>query len=120
MALVGLTLFLVFQVMEFLNGKRFIFVKSMPWKDGDQYLGSKVVVQIIEDRTAYSKHDITNFGEQLTVKIRSTPPEAFSQLKPLATEVFIKDVERATVYGEYRNQLSIIAKIAVKDASTKQ
>ena len=62
-----------------------------------------------------------NFGEQLTVKVRGVAPSAFAQLRPLSTEVIVKDVERATVYGDYRNQLSIIAKIAVKDApATKQ
>lgn len=116
MALQGLTSFLVFQVMEFLNGKRFLYVKAMPWMDENQQAGSKVVVQIIEDKTAYLKPGFTNFGEQITVKMRNTSPEAFSQLRPLATEVYIKDVERATVYGDYRNQLSIIGTVAIKEA----
>lgn len=116
MALQGLMLFLTFQLMEFLNGKRLIFVKAAPWRDGDQLLGSKVVVQIFEDKTAYPRPEITNYGEQLTVKVRTSLPETFAQLRPMSTEVVIKDVERVTVYGEYRNQLSIIAKVSVKDA----
>lgn len=115
MALQGLSLFYIFQFPAFLKGKRLFYVKSTFWKDGDAILGSKVVVQIFEDKTAYPKPNITNFGEQLTVKVRNTPPEAFSQLKPMMSEVVIKDVERAVVYGEYRNQLSIIATIAVKN-----
>ena len=116
MALQGLTLYLVLQIAEFLKGKRFVYVKSMPWKDGDTVLGSKAVLQIIEDKTAYPKPNISNFGEQLTIKVRNTPPEMFSQLRPLATEVVIRDVEKAVVYGEYRNQASIIGTIAVKEA----
>ncbi|MDE6259642.1 MAG: hypothetical protein K2M42_02075 [Oscillospiraceae bacterium] len=117
MALQGLTLFLIFQILEFLKGKRFLYVKSSAWKDGDTVLGSKVVLQIIEDRTAYPKPNISNFGEQLTIKVRNTLPEAFAQLKPLATEVIIKDIERAVVFGEYKNQLSVIGTIAVNEAA---
>lgn len=119
MALQGLTLFLVFQILDFLQGKRFVFVKATPWKDGDELAGSKVVVQIIEDETAYPKKDVSNFGEQLTVKVRGVAPSAFGQLRPLGTEVTITDVERATVYGDYRNFLSIIGKISVKDTPAK-
>ena len=117
MALQGLTLFLIFQIVDFLKGKRFVFVKALPWKDGDALVGSKVVVQIIEDKTVYPKQGIANFGEQLTIKVRNTAPESFAQLKPLATEVFIKEVERAVIFGEFRNQVSIIGKVVVKDTA---
>ena len=120
MALQGLTLFLVFQILEFLKGKRFVFVKATPWKDGDELVGSKVILQIVEDQTAYSKKGISNFGEQLTIKVRQTPPEAFAQLKPLVTEVYVSNVERAVVYGEYKNQLSVIGTIAVNEATASK
>lgn len=111
----GLNFFISFSHAQFLEGKRFTFLKARPWLDNGQELGSKVTTQIVEDKTQYGKPNITNFGELLTVKVRNLPPSAFAQLKPLSTEVFIKDVEKATVYGEYRNQLSIIAAIAVKE-----
>lgn len=116
MALKGLNQFQKFDFGEFLKDKRLVYLKSASWKDGDVEAGSKVTLQIVEDRTQYSRQDTTNFGEQIVVKIRGVAPSAFAQLRPLGTEVAIKDVERATVYGDFRNQLSIIAKIAVKDA----
>lgn len=120
MGLKGLNQFQKFDISAFLVEKRLYFVKAEPWRDGDNDLGSKVVTQIGEDKTRYNTPGVNNFGEQLTVKVRGVAPSAFAQLRPLSTEVVIKDVERALVYGDYRNQLSIIAKIAVKDAPAKQ
>ena len=108
--------FLEFQVAKFFADKRLVWVKSVPWYEDGQELGSRVTVQIIEDNTAYSKQDSDNFGEQIVVKMRGIVPAAFSKLKPLSTEVVITDVERAVVFGEYREKLSMIAKVAVKDA----
>ena len=116
----GLMQFQRFDLAGFLKDKTLSYVKAGDWKDGDVNLGSKVVVQIVEDRTQYSKPGVNNFGEQLSVKVRGVAPSAFAQLRPLSTEVVIKDVERATVYGEYKSSLAIIAKIAVKDAPAKQ
>lgn len=115
MALKGLNQYLNFEILRFLTGKRLVYVKSDLWKDGDREAGTKVTVQIVVDETQYPQPNISNFGEQLSIKVRGVSPTAYSQFKPLNTEVVIKDVERAVVYGEYRNQLSIIASIAVKD-----
>ena len=116
MSLQALTSFLEFQLLLFLTGKRLVFIKSLLWKEEDEVFGSKVVVQIVEDKTQYPKPDISNFGEQLVVKIRNVSPDAYAKLKPFTTEVYVKDVEKAVVYGDYRNQLSIIGTIAVKEA----
>lgn len=115
MALSCLNAFVTFVWQNFLEGKRFLYVKALPWIDDGKELGSKVVTQIIEDKTQYPKPGVSNFGEQLSVKVRNVPPAAFGQFKPLNTEVVIQNVEKATVYGEYRNQLSIIASIAAKE-----
>ena len=90
-------------------------MKTGIWKDGDSEVGSKVTLQIVDDRTQYAQPGIDNFGEQLTVKVRGAAPSAFAQLRPLSTEVIITEVERATVYGDFRNNLAIIGKISVKD-----
>lgn len=116
MSLQALTSFLEFQLLPFLTGKRLVFIKSVLWKDEDEILGSKVVLQIVEDRTQYPKPDISNFGEQLIIKVRDVSPDAYAKIKPFTTEVYVKDVEKAVVYGDYRNQLSIIGTIAVKEA----
>lgn len=117
MSLQALSAFLEFQLLMFLTGKRLVFIKSLLWKEEDEIFGSKVVVQIVEDTTKYPKPDVTNFGEQLVVKVRNVSPDAYAKLKPFATEVYVKDVEKAVVYGDYRNQLSIIGTVAVKEMS---
>jgi len=116
MGLKSLNQFQRFDLVEFLKDKRLAYLKATAWEDNGAELGSKVTIQIVEDRTRYSQPGKNNFGEQITVKVRGVAPSAFSQLRPLTTEVIIKDVERAVVYGEYRNQLSIIGTVAVKEA----
>lgn len=120
MAFRGLNQFQKFDLPAFLEGKRLTFLKAVLWKEKDSELGSKIITQIVEDRTQYAKPGTDNFGEQLTVKVRGVAPSAFSQFRPLSSEIVIKDVERVTVFGDYRNQLSIIGKISVKDAPAKQ
>ena len=41
--------------------------------------------------------------------------EDYDSFQPMITTCEIVDVEKATVYGEYRNQLSIIAKVVEVD-----
>ena len=118
MALKGLGSFQFFSLENFLEGKRVVYLKAVPWNEGEgkdaRLEGAKVVLQILEDKTKYQKEGIDNYGEQITVKVRGVPPATYHKLKPLSTEVIITDVEKASVYGEYRNELSIIAVIDVK------
>ena len=85
MPLRGLNQFQTFDLPAFLKDKRLAFLKATVWKDGDAELGSKIVTQIIEDRTQYSKSGVDNFGEHLNVKVRGAAPSAFAQLRPLST-----------------------------------
>ena len=110
MPLKGLPEFQYVDLEEFLRDKRLFFLKSVPWKS------KEVIVQILEDKTVYQKPETNNYGEQLTIKVRDVAPSAFSKLKPLTTEVLVTDVERAVIYGDFRNQLSIIASVSVKGA----
>jgi hypothetical protein len=119
MGLKGLNQFQNFDMKAFLVGKRLAYLKASVWRDGDAELGSKVVTQIIEDSTRYTQPSVDNFGEQLTIKVRGVTPPSFGQLRPLSTEVVVTEIERAVIYGDYRNQLSIIGKIAVKDTAAK-
>ena len=114
MALKGLTSYVYFDLEAFLENKRLVFLKCSSWINDGKEVGSKVIVQIVEDGSTYSKPEITNFGEQLTIKVPNLAPSAFTKLKPLVTEVVIENVERAAIYGEYRNQLSIVASVSVK------
>ena len=115
MTLKSLSQFNKFDLHEFLKEKSLVFVKALQWLDKDKgSLGSKVIVQIWEDNTSYTNPNIDNFGEQLTIKVPNTDPTVFDKWKPLETEVFICDVEHASIFGEYRNQLSITASVSTK------
>ncbi len=120
MALKSLSQFNKFDLHEFLQDKRLFFVKAVQWTKTDKkidqtdVLGSKVITQILEDNTQYLKSDMDNFGEQITIKVRNIAPSAFDKWTPLETEVFVCDVEHASIFGEYRNQLNIIASVSTK------
>lgn len=116
MPLRGLPYFERFDLDEFLRDKRLFYVKTVPWLEQGQEAGSKVTVQILQDDTVYQKPEINNFGEQLTIKVPGLAPSSFETLKPLKTEIMVTDVERAFLFGDYRNQLSIIASVSVKGA----
>jgi hypothetical protein len=118
-----LSQFQEFSLDKFLAGKRIVFVKAIQWDERDadgnivKMEGSKVLVQIIEDKTEYASNgDMDNFGAQFTVKVRGTAPSAYQKLRPLQTEVILTDIERAVVWGDYRNEISVIAVVKVKGA----
>jgi hypothetical protein len=119
MSFKALNAFLDFNLESFLIGKRLVFVKAVSWSEGEgkdaKIEGSKVILQITEDKTKYPYEGVDNFGEQFTVKVRGMTPAAFQKLQPLVTEVIIADVERATVWGDFRNELSVIAAIKVSE-----
>ena len=121
MSLKGLTAFQYFSLEDFLKGKSLCFVKVVPWQEGQgenaKLEGSKVALQIVEDKTKYAKDETSNFGELLTVKVRGVAPAVYNKLEPLNTEVIITDVERATVWGDFRNELSIIAAVNVAEGA---
>lgn len=68
---------------------------------------------IARDDTDYGRSDVTNFGESLTIKVRDLDPEVFEELIPMKSQLAITNVERATIYGEFRNQLSLIAGVEI-------
>lgn len=116
----GLNQFVELNLDKYLEEKRTVFLKAEPWEERNaegavtSLNGSKVTIQIIEDKTKYSREDTNNFGSQIVVKIRNQAPSTFAKLKPFGTEVQIVDVEKASVWGDYRNEISLIAAIKVK------
>lgn len=116
--------FLEFRTQDFLRGKKLQFVDKSNWVDRDTgaLLGTRVDLVIIEDGTEYkSKSDgtpaRTNRFEKITVKVPgavSLPDDALVELvNPVGT-----------VWGDYRNQLSLkadevreIAPVAAKPAA---
>lgn len=104
----GLGKFQTFDFKRFAKDKRFMSIDTQIWKDFDtgEVLGKKVTAVIIEDNTDYGQAKdgtkITNQFEKIQFKVPSqveVPPNV--EIKPVNPS--------ATVYGEFRNQLSITA-----------
>lgn len=93
---------------EFAKGKTFMATDSKTWLDfvTKKVLGTKVGFIIIEDKTDYGIPEggepVSNIWEKGVAKVRkdiNIPEKSIIQLKGV----------EASVYGEYRNQLSIEA-----------
>lgn len=103
-----LGLFSRFDTAAFLSGKVLIVTDIKDWIDFDtkKPLGRKVEVVIIEDKTVYPTKDgqaVSNLFEKFTVKVpRSVVDVSIKDRVTLVNPV-------GTVYGDYRNLLSITA-----------
>lgn len=95
--------YLKFAWKPFADGKRFMCIGIREWKNHDtgEILGTKVDSIITNDKTNYGKEG-SNLYEKITFKV------PFKVDIPVNAEIVPKGVE-ATVYGEYRNQLSCTA-----------
>lgn len=100
-----LSQFVHFNWEAFAEGKRFLVTSCRPWIDFEskEALGSAIEVVIYKDETEYRQKDgeqTTNLFEKLTFKVNK---EVDIPLKS-----FIEPINAtATIYGEYRNQLSV-------------
>lgn len=101
----GLNAYICFAWAKFAEGKKFVVVNCSSWKDyaTEQHLGTKVEVVISEDQTKYASKNgepITNLYEKLTFKV--------SKDIKLPAQAIVEPINvTATVYGQYRNQLSV-------------
>ena len=104
----GLAQYLRFDSTAFLRDKMLSVTSCSPLKDFEtkQVTGSKVVVVITRDETPYKpKADgsqVTNLYEKITVKL----PGKMGLNIPIGAVVELVNPV-GTVYGEFRNQLSI-------------
>ena len=118
MALKGLNQFVPpFEFERFAAGKEFEVTGVSDWvdyEDNGKLLGTKVETTIIKDMTQYEPdkagNPITNKYQQIVFKVGK------GANFPLGTKVVAKGVT-ATIYGEYRNQLSVKCEdiVEVKD-----
>ena len=107
MALKKLNQFLYFDFRGFSDGKIYQVVGISEWVDYEtkKHMGTKVETVIVEDKTQYTHKDgeiITNRYEKLVYKIKkdiNVPINA--RVEPVNPV--------AKVYGDYRNQLSVVA-----------
>lgn len=100
--------FTYFKVEEFFKGKRFMCIGQREWKDyhTKEVLGTIVETVIVQDKTDYGVKDgsqeISNIYEKVTFKV----PKVVTI--PMNVEIFPKN-SSATIYGEYRQFLSVVA-----------
>jgi len=101
-----LNLFTLFDWPAFAKGKAFLCTGCKPWDDYDTkaHMGTKVEAVIYEDNTDYGEEagTVSNLFEKITFKV------AQDITVPIGVFIVPKGV-KATVYGDYRNQLSCIA-----------
>lgn len=107
MSLKKLGMFTSFDFEKFSYGKRFLLISLSEWKNFDSgaLLGTKAEAVILQDKTDYGQsgdaNHVTNLYEKLIFKV----PQKLNI--PLSTE--IKPINpKATIFGEFRNQLSIV------------
>ncbi|WP_261379609.1 hypothetical protein [Streptococcus sp. sy004] len=65
---------------------------------------------IFADDTSYP-NDKNNLGELLVVKVPFASISDYSDFQPMVTPCEITQVEKASIYGEYRNQLSLTGQV---------
>lgn len=116
----NLSQFQLFDV-RFFDGLTLGYVQQSPWTDHDTgaVLGSRVELIILRDENEYrppkdGSQPLTNKFEKLTVKV---PHKV--DIQPDAEVELVNPV--ATIYGDYRNQLSVKADdVRPVSAATKQ
>lgn len=121
----GLSRFTVFDHEAFLSGLGLVVIKEKDWTDqSGRYLGRALTIEIAEDKplSAYPKNadgsdptpdKVDNYHATISVHV---PAEDAGYLARRGvtlrkTPVRIVDVQRTSVWGEYRNNLTIVGHI---------
>lgn len=114
MTLKNLRNFLKFD-KSFFDNKELVYLGSKLTQDNKL----KVSLLIIKDNTEY-QNDQTNLGEQVVVTVNNKGIDDYSSFIPMKTICKIGNISKAVVYGEYQNQLSIIADVLQVSQVNKQ
>lgn len=119
MSLKNLNYFTAFNAAHFLSRKELRFIAATPWVEktdtgSEVEKGVKVSLLIYKDNSEYP-NDRTNLGEQITVKVPFASLEDYLVFQPMVTICEVTNIEKAVVYGEYRNQLSLTASVIETD-----
>lgn len=107
----NLSQFKDFKHQEFFEKKKLFFLNAKQTEGG----AVKVILLILEDKTDYQNSN-TNLGEQIVVTVANKSIADFEKFESLRTECKIVHVVKATVFGEYQNQLSIHADVIAANA----
>lgn len=111
MGLKKLSRFQVFDANGFFAKKEMLLTKVEAWQEGEdadhlQTKGTKITAVIYIDNTAYGTDLGLNRGESITFKV-AQPVSTFSNWRPFNTRFKVNSFTKVSVYGDYRNQLSI-------------
>ena len=105
----GLRTYLNFDLGAFLDGKNMIIASVKPVKT-DNFNGISIEALI----TADPKDDEKNIYQKFTVKVRNG--ESLLNQIHVGQNFSITKYEKASVYGEYQDKLSVIGTIEIYDA----
>lgn len=119
MALKNLVHFTAFNAPQFLSRKELRFVSAITWIEKSDSgteveKGVKVTLLIFKDESDYP-NEKNNIGEQLVVKLPFGSLDDFASLQPMLSICEITEVEKAVVYGDFRNQLSLTGTVVPTD-----
>lgn len=111
MSLKKLSRFQTFDAAAFFAKKEMLLTKVEVWQEGEdadhlQNKGTKVTAVIYIDNTSYGSDVGLNRGESITFKV-AQPVANFSNWRPFNTRFQVKNFTKVSVYGDYRNLLSI-------------
>lgn len=101
-----------FNGKEFFGKKTLLFTKAEEWKEGNdrddlRVVGTKVTASIVFDGADYGKNgNSLNEGEFLTIKVQQ-PLSYFADWKAFDTFFRVTEITKASIYGDFRNQLSV-------------
>lgn len=110
--------FIQFDFKAFSKGKQFRFKGVSVWKDykTKEVLGSNVSVGIVDDSIYITKDGEEVCGandmETISIKVRQ-PIEVFEKWNR-RDEIEVVNIEKASVYGDYSDKLSVIADVVNK------
>ncbi|RGS18419.1 hypothetical protein [Streptococcus salivarius] len=121
MTLKNLSHFTAFNAPQFLSRKELRFISVNRWVEKNDSgseieRGVKVALLIFQDNSEYP-NEKNNVGEQIMVKVPFSSIEDYAGFQPMVTPCEITNIEKAVVYGEYRNQLSLTATVVEADES---
>ena len=102
----GLKEFLTFDWQNFSKDKQFLVVGTAEYTEFDtkRHLGTKIEAVIITDNTSYTYKDkpFTNLYEKISFKVTKDIDVPLNSIIVPAGEI------KATVFGDYNNQISVI------------
>lgn len=111
MSLKKLNEFLSFDLDKFVKDKKLLFIGAEELKNDKKIkTGSKVSVLIFKDNTEYANGEV-GLNKKMNFNVKTRQPISYFDDWEEDDEIKITEVEKATVYGDFSNELSVIGKV---------